>query len=100
LTVANHHLSDRSVYLNSGHRNSIYDRPLHHAYPRGTQRRKHLEPPIEVLIAFSILVLVSAIHTCRPIFPGKETWIAGFFSLIHGLAFAATLDRLGSERWD
>lgn len=33
-------------------------------------------------------------------FPGRETWIAAFFSLIHGLDFAATLDRLGMGRWD
>ncbi len=32
--------------------------------------------PVEVLIAVSILV--SAVHACRPIFPGKEAWIAGF----------------------
>ena len=54
--------------------------------------------PIEVLIAVSILV--SAIHALRPIFPGREAWIAAFFGLIHGLAFAATLDRLGLSRWD
>ena len=54
--------------------------------------------PVEVLIAVSILV--SAVHACRPIFPGKEAWIAAFFGLIHGLAFAATLDRLGLGRWD
>jgi hypothetical protein len=53
---------------------------------------------VEVLIAVSILV--SAAHACRPIFPGKEAWIAAFFGLIHGLAFAATLDRLGLGRWD
>lgn len=56
------------------------------------------ERPIEVLIAISILV--SAVHSLRPIFPGREAWIAGFFGLIHGLAFAATLDRLGLARWD
>jgi hypothetical protein len=54
--------------------------------------------PVEVLIAVSILV--SAVHAYRPIFPGKEAWIAVFFGLIHGLAFAATLDRLGLGRWD
>lgn len=54
--------------------------------------------PVEALIALSILV--SAIHALRPIFPGKEAWIAGFFGLIHGLAFATTLDRLGLSRWD
>jgi hypothetical protein len=54
--------------------------------------------PVEVLIAVSILV--SAVHAFRPIFPGKEAWIAAFFGLIHGLAFAATLGRLGLSRWD
>jgi preprotein translocase subunit SecG len=54
--------------------------------------------PIEVLIAVSIFV--SALHTLRPIVPGKEALIAGFFGLIHGLAFAATLDRLGLGRWE
>jgi hypothetical protein len=56
------------------------------------------ERPIEVLIAVSILI--SAAHALRPIFPGREAWIAAFFGLIHGLAFAATLDRLGLARWD
>jgi hypothetical protein len=56
------------------------------------------ERPIEVLIAASILV--SAVHALYPIFPGRETWIAAFFGLIHGLAFAATLDRLGLGRWE
>lgn len=54
--------------------------------------------PVEVLIAVSILV--SAVHALRPLFPGKEAWIAAFFGLIHGLAFASTLDRLGLSRWD
>lgn len=54
--------------------------------------------PVEVLIAVSIFV--SALHALRPIVPGKEAWIAGFFGLIHGLAFAATLDRLGLGHWD
>ena len=54
--------------------------------------------PVEVLIAVSILV--SAVHALRPLFPGKEAWIAAFFGLIHGLAFASTLNRLGLSRWD
>lgn len=54
--------------------------------------------PVEVLIAVSILL--SAMHALRPIFPGREAWIAAFFGLIHGLAFAATLNRLGLERWE
>ena len=54
--------------------------------------------PVEVLIAVSIFI--SAVHAFRPIFPGKEALTAGFFGLIHGLAFAATLDRLGLGRWE
>jgi HupE / UreJ protein len=54
--------------------------------------------PIETLIAVSILV--SAIHAFRPLFPGREAAIAGFFGLIHGLAFATTLSDLGLGRWE
>ena len=54
--------------------------------------------PIEVLIAFSILV--SAVHALRPIFPGRESVIAGCFGLVHGMAFATTLAELGLGRWD
>jgi len=48
--------------------------------------------PIEVLIAFTILV--SAFHAFRPIYPKWEVLIAGGFGLIHGLAFAETLTNL------
>jgi hypothetical protein len=54
--------------------------------------------PIETLIAVSILV--SAVHALRPLFPGREAAIAGFFGLIHGLAFATTLAELGLGRWE
>ena len=54
--------------------------------------------PVELLIAVSIFI--SAMHALRPLVPGREVWIAGFFGLIHGLAFAATLDRLGLGRWE
>ena len=53
--------------------------------------------PVEVLIAVSILV--SAMHALRPIFPGREAAIAGFFGLIHGLAFASALKELGITGW-
>lgn len=49
--------------------------------------------PVEILIAFSILV--SAVHAMRPIFPGKEMYVAAGFGLIHGLAFATILSNLG-----
>ena len=48
--------------------------------------------PVEVLIAVSILV--SAIHAVRPLFPGREAWVAAGFGLVHGLAFASTLANL------
>ncbi len=48
--------------------------------------------PVEILIAVSILV--SAVHALRPIFPGKEMFVAAGFGLIHGLAFAAVLSNL------
>jgi hypothetical protein len=48
--------------------------------------------PVEVLIAVSILV--SAIHAVKPIFAGKEMYIAAGFGLIHGLAFASALAEL------
>ncbi len=50
------------------------------------------QQPVEVLIAFSILV--SAIHTVKPYFPGKETYVAAGFGLVHGLAFATVLSKL------
>ena len=51
--------------------------------------------PVEVLIAVSILV--SAVHAVRPLFPGREAWVAAGFGLIHGLAFAGTLVNLRLE---
>jgi hypothetical protein len=53
--------------------------------------------PVEVLIAVSILV--SAVHALRPLFPGREPMIAAGFGLIHGLAFATTLQKLGVGAW-
>ena len=48
--------------------------------------------PIEILITVSILV--SALHALRPLFPGREAWVAAGFGIIHGLAFANTLTNL------
>ncbi|RTQ49005.1 HupE/UreJ family protein [Hymenobacter gummosus] len=48
--------------------------------------------PVEVLIAVSILV--SAGHALRPLFAGREAYVAAGFGLIHGLAFASTLSGL------
>ena len=51
--------------------------------------------PVETLIAVSILV--SAVHAWRPLFAGREAWVAGGFGLVHGLAFASTLSGLHLE---
>jgi hypothetical protein len=53
--------------------------------------------PVEVLIAVSILV--SAIHAIRPLFPGREEFIAGGFGLVHGLAFATMIAGYGIDAW-
>jgi len=50
---------------------------------------------VEVIIAISILI--SAVHVLIPIFPTKEMFIASFFGLIHGLAFASVLSNLHLE---
>jgi len=53
--------------------------------------------PVEILIAVSILV--SAVHALRPIFAGREMWVAGGFGLVHGLAFASVLLGFGFDGW-
>jgi HupE / UreJ protein len=50
---------------------------------------------VETLIAVS--VFVSSIHAWRPLFAGKEVWIATGFGFIHGLAFAETLSGLNFD---
>ncbi|MGW0708809.1 HupE/UreJ family protein [Streptomyces sp. NPDC002643] len=45
--------------------------------------------PVEAFIAFSILV--GAVHAVRPLFPGHEAVVAGFFGLGHGMAFSFVL---------
>jgi HupE / UreJ protein len=50
---------------------------------------------IEVLIAVSIVI--SSLHAWRPLFAGKEIWLASAFGLIHGLAFAETLSGLSFD---
>ena len=51
--------------------------------------------PVEALIAAS--VLVSAIHAIRPVFPGRESWVAFGFGLVHGLAFATVVAGFGAS---
>jgi hypothetical protein len=53
--------------------------------------------PVEILIALSIFV--SALHAFRPLFAGRERWIAAGFGLVHGLAFASTLADFGFDSW-
>ena len=55
------------------------------------------QKPVEILIAVSILV--SAIHAIRPIFAGKEPWVAGGFGLVHGLAFSTSIAQFGFSTW-
>jgi hypothetical protein len=52
---------------------------------------------VESIIALSILA--SAVHALVPIFRGREVVIAGGFGLVHGLAFAASLDGFGLDPW-
>jgi hypothetical protein len=49
--------------------------------------------PVEALIAGSILV--SCLHAWRPLLAGREYWVAAGFGVIHGMAFASTLNDLG-----
>ena len=51
--------------------------------------------PVEMAIALSILI--SAVHAWRPLFAGREAWVAGGFGLVHGLAFATIIGRFGIE---
>jgi hypothetical protein len=51
--------------------------------------------PVEIGIAISIFI--SSIHAWRPIFMGKEAWIAGGFGLVHGLSFASVIANFGLE---
>ncbi|NKF22099.1 HupE/UreJ family protein [Solimonas marina] len=50
---------------------------------------------VELLIAVSILV--SALHAWRPLFAGREIFIASGFGLVHGLAFAEVLSGLNFD---
>ena len=50
------------------------------------------QQPVEIAIAFTILV--TAIHAIRPLFYGKEAFVAVGFGLIHGLAFSSVLSEM------
>jgi hypothetical protein len=55
------------------------------------------QAPIEVAIAVSILV--SAVHAWRPIFPGRESWVAAGFGLVHGASFASVIAAQRFDAW-
>lgn len=50
---------------------------------------------VELLIAVSVAVM--AIHSIKPIMLKGELWITTFFGLIHGLAFASTMQELSED---
>ena len=50
--------------------------------------------PVEAAIALS--VLIGAIHAMRPLFPGRERFVAFGFGLVHGLAFATVISGFGA----
>jgi hypothetical protein len=54
-------------------------------------------PPQPVEIGIAISILVSAVHAWRPMFPGREMYVAAGFGLVHGLAFATLIGRFGLE---
>lgn len=47
---------------------------------------------VEILIGLS--VALAAIHAIRPIYPGRESWIAALFGLVHGTAFATVIQEM------
>ncbi len=51
--------------------------------------------PVEIGIALTILI--SAAHAWRPLFGGREPWLAAGFGLIHGLAFATVIGNFRLE---
>jgi hypothetical protein len=53
------------------------------------------QQPVEIAIAFTILI--TAVHAIRPVFPGKEIYVAAVFGIIHGLAFATVLTALNLD---
>ncbi len=55
------------------------------------------QKPVEVMIALSIVF--SAIHAWRPVFRGREAWIAAGFGLVHGLSFATVIASVGVDVW-
>lgn len=52
---------------------------------------------VEFLVAGS--VGLAAAHAVKPLVQRGEIWIAGIFGLVHGTAFAGTLQHLNLETW-
>lgn len=52
---------------------------------------------VEFLVAGS--VGLAAAHAVKPLVQRGEIWIAGIFGLVHGTAFAGTLQNLNLETW-
>jgi len=52
---------------------------------------------VEVLIAASILI--AAVHAIRPLFSGREWFVAAAFGTVHGLAFSESLAGLALMSW-
>lgn len=58
-------------------------------------------PPRAVEMLIMVSVLVAAGHTVRPLFAGREIFVAAGFGLVHGLALASVIANLqldGSQR--
>ena len=72
------------------------------AKPHLPQRVRSPGQPLRIILvehdrgtADSLSILVAAIHAVRPVFPGREAWVAAGFGLVHGLAFATLVSDAG-----
>lgn len=52
---------------------------------------------VELIVALS--VGLAAVNVIKPLIKRGEIWIAGIFGLVHGTAFAGTLQHLNLETW-
>ena len=53
--------------------------------------------PLLVEIAIAFTILITAVHSIRPLFPGRENYAAVIFGLIHGLGFSGALTELNLD---
>ncbi|MBY0488689.1 MAG: HupE/UreJ family protein [Gemmatimonadaceae bacterium] len=56
-------------------------------------------PSTWVEVAVAATIVVAAVHAIRPLFARAELAMAVGFGLVHGLAFAASLDGAGLSAW-